>query len=312
VGARRVALAALLFLPLAALGLDAGRAGAVPHAVAKGGLPGVTIEAAQEEALRREVHRFVDAVFVRPSDETLMRWNAPICPLVAGLPKAFGEFILRRISQAAMDARAPLAGTVCRPNLFVIGTNAPDLFLEKWWARNPGMYDKRNGIEPIKRFLESKRPVRAWYNSDLDCEDGAPVSSGPSGLAIAQVEVMGGGSAAFAPGPSCNDGVDTHLDYADARSISSAIIVIDGRQMNGATIQQLADYIALVGLADLRADADPGAAPSILWLFAGHGTPPEALTLWDRALLYSLYNTRQRDKQQLQEVESTMVRRIAR
>ena len=314
------------FLLLAPLGLTAQRAGAdqngqmapaeptTPrHPTTE--LPKVTIEAARQQGLRRKVHRFVSAVVVRPWDETLVRWNVPICPLVAGLPEDFGEFILWRISKAAADAHAPLAGKVCRPNLFVMGTDAPDLFLRKWLAREPWMYDKRNGFEPIRRFLESKRPVRVWYNSVLGCEDGGPVSPGASALSIASMDrPLGvGGSSTFAPGaPACTDGIDTHLSYADTRSVSSAIVVIDGRQMKKVNIQQLADYIALAALADVRLDIDPGAAPSILRLFAGSEPPPQGLTQWDRALLYSLYNTRQRDKQQVADMESTMVGRIAR
>lgn len=313
----------LAFLLVAALGL-AGRcagadasgqmaqaASATPqHPAATGELPKVTIEAAREQVLRREVHRFVAALLVRPWDESLVRWNVPVCPLVAGLPKDFGEFILWRISKAAADARAPLAGKVCRPNLFVIGTDAPELFLKKWLAREPWMYDKRKGFEPIRRFLESKRPVRVWYNSVLGCQDGGP---GASASSIAQMDHPSGvgGSSTFGPGAaSCADGIDSHLSYADTESIASAIVVIDGRRMKKVDIQQLADYIALAALADVRLDIDPGAAPSILRLFAGIGTPPQGLTLWDRALLYSLYNTRQRDKQQIGDMESTMVSRI--
>jgi hypothetical protein len=320
--ARAVATLLLALHPLPGLTAQIARAGseshtahALPAATPPTGpstaqLPKVTIEGAKEHALRRQVHRFVAAVIVRPGEETLMRWNVPICPLVTGLPKDFGEFILWRISKAAADAHAPLAGKVCRPNLFVIGTNAPDLLLKKWWIRNPQMYDRRNGVEPIRHFLESRQPIRSWYNSALGCGTGAPVSPGTSTLSIASMGV--GSSSGFAPGaPSCSDGIDTHLSYADTLSISSAIVVIDGRQMKKVTIQQLADYIALVGLADVRPDAEAGAAPSILCLFAGHGMPPQKLTRWDRALLYSLYNTRQEDKQQMQDMVSVMVNRIA-
>jgi hypothetical protein len=284
---------------------------AAKHAVAKAGLPGVTIKAAKERALRDKVHRFVAAVVVRPSDETLWRWNTPVCPLVAGLPRPFGEFILRRISKAAADAHAPLSGKVCHPNLFVVGTNAPDLLLKKWFAREPLMYDTRNGLEPIKRFLDSKRPVRVWYNTDLGCEDGGPLLPGGSALAIASAAYSAAGPGLTVGAPTCTDGIDTHLNYADTRAIYSALVVIDGRQMKEVDIQQLADYVALAGLADVRLQVDPGAAPTILRLFARDGTVPQGLTLWDRALLYSLYNTRQRDKQQVGEMESTMVRRIA-
>lgn len=86
--------------------------------------------------------------------------------------------------------------------------------------------------------------------------------------------------------------------------------MIDGRQIKKVDIQQLADYVALAGLADVRLDVDPGAAPTILNLFARCATPPQGLTRWDQALLYSLYNTRQQDKQQVGEMESMMIRRI--
>jgi hypothetical protein len=315
----------LFLLPLTALCFESESAGAErngqvaqpapranQHTGAKAGLAEVTIKAAKERVLREKVHRFVAAVLVRPTDETLWRWNTPVCPLVAGLPRPFGEFILRRISKAAADARAPLAGSVCHPNLLVIGTNVPDLLLKKWLKREPLMYDTRNGFEPIKRFLDSKRPVRVWYNTDLGCEDGGPVSRGSSELAIGSMVKLQGGDISFTPGaPTCADGIDTHLNYADTRAIFSALVVIDGRQMKKVDIQQLADYVALVGLADVRLDVDPGAAPSILRLFAGSGTPSPGMTLWDRALLYSLYNTRQRDKQQVADMESTMVRRIS-
>lgn len=299
-------------MALLILGSPPGLAG--QSAAAAGGsdtrLPKVTIEAARVQALRRKVHRFVAAVVVRPWDETLLRWNAPVCPLVAGLPKAFGEFILRRISRAALDARAPLAGKACRPNLYVVATGEPDLFLKKWWARNPRMYDRRHGLLPLRSFLESSRPVRVWYNGALGCGSGAPAPGGSS-LSIASVEGTSP-SSNFAPGaPSCADGIDTHLSYADTESLSSAIIVIDLRRLKQTNIGQLADYIALVGLADVRLDADPNAAPSILRLFTAHASAPPGLTRWDRALLYSLYNTRQQDKEQVSDMESTMVSRIA-
>lgn len=301
------ALVALFLLPLAALqGAGADQNGQ------KAGLPGVTIEASQErQAVRRRVDEFVASVIVRPTDETLVRWNAPICPLVAGLPKAMGEFILEHISQAARDARAPLAGSKCRPNLYVVASAAPELLLEKWWHREPRMYDTRHGIRPVVSFIESKQPVRAWYNSVLGCGSGAPAISGESALAMAGVVTVGGGTSSFSGGaPVCTDGVDTHLSYADFRSISSALVVIDLHRLHKMTIQQLADYVALLGLADVRPDADPGSAPSILRLFAGDAPAPPGLTPWDQALLYSLYTTRQADKEQVLDIESTMVRRI--
>ena len=224
------------------------------HPVANASLPGVTIEASKErQALRLRVDHFVAAVIVQPWGEAISRWNEPVCPLVAGLPRAFGEFILWRVTRAATDAHVPIAGQKCHPNLFVVASNAPEELLAKWWARDRWMYDTRHGIAPVESFIHSKRPIRAWYNSDLVCGSGAPAVPGGTALAIASVMTGGGGSATLAQGaPTCTDGIDTHLNYADVRAISSAIVVVDLPQMKHATIQQLADYIALVGLADVR------------------------------------------------------------
>jgi hypothetical protein len=79
--------------------------------------------------------------------------------------------------------------------------------------------------------------------------------------------------------------------------------------MKRMTIRQLADYIALIGLADMRLDADLGPTPSILELFGG-GTPPQGLTVWDRALLHALYDTDQWTHLEVPELELNMVRYI--
>jgi len=76
------------------------------------------------------------------------------------------------------------------------------------------------------------------------------------------------------------------------------------------TLGQLADYVSLVGLADIDLDADGAGAPTILRLFHDPN-PPQELTPWDRALLYSLYNTSQSGKLQMTDMEVSMVERIA-
>lgn len=268
----------------------------------------VTIEASKErQALWHRVNQFVGAVVARPYDESLIRWNAPVCPLVAGLSKDVGEFILRRISQAAADARVPLAGRVCQPNLYVVATDQPDQLLKKWWTRDRWMYSTVRGVHPAYSFIQSTRPIRVWYNTYTGCtgvtQDGPGVS--PSAL-------TGFGSPGFAPQNCANDvGGGSLLSYSVVHSIVSAIIIVDFRRMKNVSIRQIADYVALVGLADVRQDPGTTPVPSILWLFGRATPPPQGLSTWDRALLYSLYNTRQSDRLQVSEIELNMVRRIA-
>ena len=329
-GGRHLAgsLAALLLLPAVALGfMPQGMSGpqsqapqaaatAPPHPEGDGGLPRVTIQASKE--LRREVHTFVAAVVTPPSPhESLLRWNKPICPLVVGLPRNWGELILARISQAARDAHAPLAGTHCQPNLFVVVSAQPDQVLKQWMARNPKV-DTRHGLAPLKRFLDSTLPIRMWYNSEPSCAGG--VSEPASAAAASSIGLpygsmsksVGAGNPSGAMGPTyCDNSIDTHLMYGDVRSISYAIVVADTNQLTREHVKlgQLAAYVSLVGLVDIQAGADGGGAPTILRLFHDPNAP-EGLTPWDRALLYSLYNTSQSGKLQLTDMEVSMVRKI--
>ncbi|MGA7539433.1 MAG: hypothetical protein WBW93_11790 [Steroidobacteraceae bacterium] len=298
--------AALLLLAVSALGYRPARAS--QPAAAKAALSNVTIDSArQQQALRRQVNQFVVSVVAQPGNESLVRWNEPVCPLVAGLPRDFGEFILARISQAARAAGAPLAGRSCRANLFVIATGHPDLVLKKWLARDPQI-ETRHGIERMRSFLESSRTVRVWYNTVPSC--GGVVANGS--VAAAELSAtMGASNPSGSLGPSfCQNTMDTQLSYGDVRSIYSAIVIVDAQKLRRVTIGQLADYVSLVGLVNVRPDTDGEGAPTILRLFRDP-SPPQALTGWDRALLYSLYNTNQSGKLQLTDMESVMAARIA-
>lgn len=267
-------------------------------------LSGITIQAPQErKALRRRVNKFVNAVLVRHWNETMLRWDVPICPLVAGLPRGYGEFVFRRISQVANDARIRLAGRRCQPNLYIVVSTDPDQLLHKWWDRDKAMYDTQEGIAPVWGFVDSKQPIRVWYNREVHCKGGARVSSGTAaGVSLG----IAGNSPPIFMGIDC---FDTLLEYGNIRGIMSAIVVVDWRQVKDVTFRQMADYVALVSLADVR--LDPGRAPpeSIVSLFA-HSKQPLGLTAWDRALLYSLYNTNESSKQRVQEMEWLMASRL--
>ena len=113
---------------LAVLSLTGGRSwsDAAPP-VPPPGLDQITVEAQRERALlEREVSTYVSAITVAPFQESLARWRNAICPLVAGLPRDHGEFILKRVSQIAGDAGVPLAPDHCRGNFYVVVTANPD------------------------------------------------------------------------------------------------------------------------------------------------------------------------------------------
>ena len=74
---------------------------------------------------------------------------------------------------------------------------------------------------------------------------------------------------------------------------------------------QLADYIAMIGLAQIRVHADTGTAPSILHLFQGSDPQPLGLSPWDESFLKALYRIEHLDQHQLAAIKSSMVQDVA-
>lgn len=266
----------------------------------------VTIQALRDRhALRSVVAHFVLSTLIGFDRDAYPRWDQPVCPLVAGLAGAQGEFILGRIVQVARAAHVPLAGLRCRANLFVMFSRRPHLLLKLWWAKDRNMYDTREGIAPVRRFIASHRPIHVWYNTAASCA-GTPLgSASPDGaLVSAGVLVEGGGML-------CGHGVDTLLHKVTVRGFSSVILVVDKKRVHGMTFGQLAAYVALRSLAQVNPQAH-GGVPTILRLLQGSRHPPQDLTAWDRALLYGLYHTAQASTLQVSEVNASVLKKIER
>jgi len=282
----------------AAAGAVLGRSPQHATASADGGssLGTVTIEGARERRrLYRHVSRYVASVMVGYTFDSLPRWDQPICPLVAGLSRQQGEYILARITRVATAAHAPLAGEHCRPNLYVVATAAPDLLLRKWWARDRLMFNLCNGMGGVRKFIGSKRPIRVWYNT-------MPISSSNDATPPVDLDAPALG---LSLGP-------THCITTNtgALALGQVIVVVDTRQTLTLDIGQLADYVSLVGLAQVQPGTVP-AGPSILGLFAGNKDPPRGLSAWDHALLYALYHTPQSDPLlQVARIRNSMVSQI--
>jgi TPR repeat protein len=269
-------------------------------------LPTVTIEAKQE--LERRVRRFVVSEVFQAPDESIMRWNEPICPSVIGLPRMFGNYMQAHILDIAHAANAPVGGKQCKADLYVIATYDPARFLKKLWAQVPPTYVSRNGLPSIERVLHSPRPVRVWFNSELHCRIDS-ISGGKS--ADMQAFFLGGGGTQVdTTSPYFCGGGGSRLSYSSVNVIRSALVVVDMNRTTQVTTRELADYVAMTSLADIRPNGDASSAPTILRLFDDRRHSPQGLSAWDQALLYSIYNTSQSSVQQMSDMETTVVARI--
>ena len=272
----------------------------------KNKLPEVTIEA-QRRSIERQAHSFVYDITDRVNDiDSLARWGRPICPLVAGITVEQGEAVLTRLSQIAIAAKAPLAPQHCKPNFEVVVTSDPEGLLKTWRHHDRFMFGRippPNGEEPIRQFMHSTRPIRVWYNADLTGNAGETPSDASFAL---------NGNFEGAPAVSVTD--NPRMSQSALLKLTSVIIVVDGRRVKGYSVGQLADYIGMIGMAQVNPNFDPSTAPSILRLFAASSSPgdrPEGLSRWDRAFLKGLYTTNQGSKWQVGQIVNRVVQELA-
>lgn len=293
--------AALVALLLLATSVKAEPPAKPPKQQSETELNTITVEGARDrDVLEHRVDKFVYGITVKPFDDSIARWEreAPICPLVAGLPRDDGEFILTRLSSIALAAGAPLGQERCKPNLYVIVTSQPDELLKAWNQRDTNMFSDESGSTKIRKFLHAPIPIRVWYNATLLTSEGVPLDVQPDGPLRGiprNLRAMG-----------------FRLTRDEVRDLTSVIVLIDARRLEGVTFGQLAAYIAMLGLVEIRLDAHLGDAPSILQLFtASSHTPPPGLSPWDQAFIKALYHTEHTDLGQIGEIKISVMKDLA-
>jgi hypothetical protein len=313
--AHRLRLLAFLVSAIA-MQLPANRARSAEPASQDAAIPGpsretpstldtVIVQARRDREIKRQITKFVSGGVVAYSNNSLERWNQPICPLVAGVPSEQAEFIRARVSEVARDSHAPLGAEHCTINLLAMITDDPDPLVEDWNKRFPGLFYSCNGSGPVKTFLHSRQPVRVYYNAKFT----SPGGLGLRALVLDRVNNSGGSGASsgcLANSPP----IGTLLHHGTVQALTSVIIVVDGRQTTKINMGQLADYIAMIGLAQIRVQADTGTAPSILHLFQGSDPQPLGLSPWDEAFLHGLYTTDQSSVLEVPIIEDRMFKQI--
>jgi hypothetical protein len=262
-------------------------------------LPEVVVSAqsqAQRAQLAARIVAFVNQVTTfadRDDAPGLAQWHEPVCPLVSGLPREKGEFMLARLSDIARAANVPLAGEHCRPNLYVYMTARPKELLQSMEKRDFAFTFGVNALPSIvEEFIGTPRTVRVWYH--INREDDSEVR--PTGAGLSHLIV----------GP---------VHYAFAR----ILVIVDQRRLGAVSPGQVADYIGLVGLAQLKQGTSLNGTPTILGLFDGaQPAMPNGMSDWDRAFLKALYETdvrtfhpfELRSKEQLDQIAQSMAREI--
>lgn len=238
-------------------------------------LPDIVVQSTPVET---QAKAFVAAVSAPFPQATLARWNQAICPVVINLERGLSSIISDRVRDEARSLRVRVGDAACRANVIIVATDAADLTAQglvrdDFRSFHPGDSGTDLGRSALRRFENSDAAVRWWHVA-------MPVSDDTGKLAIA----LDG----EAP-PVVADRVVTRLRANIRYDMAWVIIVIDVTKTAQVPASSLADYIAMVALAQIDPQADFTAHDTVLNLFAP-GAAFHGMTEWDHSHLSALYD----------------------
>jgi hypothetical protein len=238
----------------------------------------------RDEQLSR---RFVQSL-LRPSaslEGQFSRWKDPICLNTYGLRPTAAYVIEQRIRKVADLVGAPVERTSpCTPNIGIIVTPDPQASLDSIAATRAFLLQGGNQ-KPVAIY-----PVQAWYTAFRTEYDGFRVLDIPREDAESWRDYIPQVSNDL-PWSKANL---SRLHTGQTTEIAAATVLVDVDAINGMTLGSLADYLALLVLAQTPATGRCQPAPSIANLFlkdceADFHTA--ALSDVDLAMLTALYQT---------------------
>lgn len=230
------------------------------------------------EEARREAEKFLAIIGV--TERPVARWIDPICPVALEVRKDVAERVEARVRAVATEAGARVADKRCTPNFQIVFSPDAQALVKRVGARS-GFFADLAADERALMYA-STTPVRWWHIVQERTKDGMrPMTDTPPAAGI-----NAGLGAVILGGQVYQQYRSSILSSQIVRGIIAAKIVIDVKLAEGVPVDSVADYTALVGLAEIRLDED---APtnSILSLFSMGGA--RELTALDQTFLRALY-----------------------
>lgn len=205
----------------------------------------------------------------------IARWESSICPIAVGLKAEFLKFIVQRVREVAADAGAPVRATSsCKPNIEIVFTSAPQALVDNIRTRARVYLGYRESNREADALAIVNHPIQSWYlTATLD------INNEPH---IDRRQAFGFYTAAVT-GSRVRDGLHSGLNHV--------IIIADPGKLADQEIGAVADYIAMLVLAEPRSLDACEALPSILNLLARDcAVPVTGLSGGDLGYLRGLYH----------------------
>lgn len=241
--------------------------------------PPITVTGRRPEEVRREAEAFVRSLGV--AQEPVARWIDPVCPEVLGVAKQISKRVEDRVREIAARAGVPVSKAKCQSNLVIAFVKNGDAVVEQIQARSPHQF-KDVDAQHRTYLQNANKPVRWWHAIQSRTRDGMR-DTGNEAPPFAKLDAPGGV-------PMAGDVVFQYRSSIAStqmvRALRVATVIIDVEKAEGKTLDSVADFAAMVGLAEIR-PSDPPPPNSVLSLFAAEG--PTELTSLDENFLSTLY-----------------------
>lgn len=272
---------------LAVLAVAGAHAAPGASATAAEPLQEVTVTA-NRITLEKRVSKFVYQIASLQNKEGIARWRVPVCPYVGGVSKDDAEYSINRILEIARVAGISTPTNPCKPNLLIVVTSDLSGFFTGMTDRSRIMVFAGAHPSVVDEFIRAGGPVKVWYKTNVATPDGKVLANTDQ----TEIERAMFGPPRVAPETS-------YIKFSVIWGMGQVLVVVDKARLQGVALGQFSDYVAMVGLSQIKIGAPLGDAPTILKLFdsAPHDAPA-GLSEWDISFLKSLYSTESTSKGQ--------------
>jgi hypothetical protein len=225
----------------------------------------------------------------------LARWRVAFCPVVAGLPAAYGAVVLDRVMAVAAEAGAPVGKTGCKPNADIVFSTKPQALLDEVRRKHWELLGYHDTAQS-EALAKVSHAVQAWYTTQtVDLSGNKTIDAAQKTKGVWLAAVPDGSCKActfYLPDARESRTQTSRLGDALRSELFHVIVTIDLNKVAGIQLGSLADDIAMQALAPTKSFDACRPVASVTNLTAV-GCPAarkaDSLSDYDLAYLKSLY-----------------------
>jgi len=223
------------------------------------------------------IRNYVEALAVASPGEKIARFEKAICPRSLGLSDSMNREVEERIRRVANAAGISVGSEGCAGNVLLFVAKDKARFIRTLQRDRPMLFGLMTDAE-VRALAEQPGDAVAWQMFDQRGPDGRTLNN----------------AGARSEAPSTLTGVTSSRLLPQTRTdLDVTIVVLQPEAFTGATITQLADYVAMRTLLQTRPSGYGSAAvPTILSLLDDkrlQRPAPMSVTAYDLAYLKALY-----------------------